>query len=60
MFNPFMWIRARVSDWLFYRAFDRAPVKRLGNGYVKEVKGNLYAVDKPLFIPSDMETIPPK
>jgi hypothetical protein len=45
MTNPIMWAVSRFKDWKFYRAFDRAPIKRLGNGYVKEVQGNLYAVD---------------
>ena len=60
MYNPIMWAVSRFKDWKFKRAFERAPVKRLGDMYVKDVQGNLYAVDKPLFVASDMEVIPPK
>ena len=52
MFNPIMWVRGKLSDWKFRRAFERAPIKKLGDMYVKEVLSNLYAVD--------IEVIPPK
>jgi hypothetical protein len=60
-----MWAVAKFKDWKFYRAFDRAPIKRIGQNmrtatYVKEVNGNLYVVDNPLFIASDMEVLEPK
>lgn len=45
MLNPFIWLRGKLSDWKFHRAFERAPIKKLGAIYVKEVMGNLYAVD---------------
>jgi hypothetical protein len=44
MFNPIMWAVSRYRDWKFYREFKAAPIKRLGDIFVKEVQGNLYAV----------------
>jgi hypothetical protein len=38
------YIRAKISNWLFYRAFKRAPVMVLGNLLVKDVQGNFYVV----------------
>lgn len=38
-------LKAKLSDWKFKRAFKVAPVMRLGKLFVKEVQGNLYAVD---------------
>jgi hypothetical protein len=48
MLNPITWLKAHFNNWLFARAFKRAPAKRLGEIWVKEVQGNLYAVDQPL------------
>lgn len=45
MINPVIWIMSKLNDWKFRRAFAHAPIKLLGNMYVKEVYGNLYAVD---------------
>lgn len=45
MMNPIMWAVSKFKDWKFKRAFDRAPIMRLGEIFVKEVYGNLYAVD---------------
>jgi hypothetical protein len=44
MINPITWAVSKYRDWKFYRDFDRAPIKRLGEIFVKEVQGNLYAV----------------
>jgi hypothetical protein len=44
MMNPLMRVVSRYKDWKFYREFDRAPIKRLGEIFVKEVQGNLYVV----------------
>lgn len=52
MMNPIAWVVSCFRDWKFYRDFDRAPIKMLGAMYVKEVQGNLYAVD--------IEVIPPR
>lgn len=38
-----------INRWRFNRAFNKAPVRLLGNDtWVKEVWGNLYVVDMPL------------
>jgi hypothetical protein len=50
-------IKAKIQNYLFYRALAKAPVKKLGNIYVKEVWGTYYAVDKPLITASDMEVL---
>lgn len=43
--NPIMWAVSKWNNWKFQRAFRLAPIKLLGDMYVKEVYGNLYAVD---------------
>lgn len=45
MYNPIEWIINKHKAWRFKRAFDRAPIMCLGEIFVKEVQGNLYAVD---------------
>jgi len=62
MVNPLSLLRAKWSDYKWRRAFERAPIKRIGENqrtatYVKEVMGGIYVVDKPLFVRSDMEVI---
>lgn len=48
MLRLFWMLRGKLNNWLFARAFKRAPAKRLGEIWVKEVQGNLYAVNQPL------------
>ena len=45
MINPYLWIKAKIVNALFNKAFRLAPIKRVGACYVKEVQGNLYVVD---------------
>lgn len=45
MMNPIMWAVSQYQDWKFKRDFDRAPIQRLGEIFVKEIQGNLYAVE---------------
>lgn len=44
MLRLYWLLKGKLNNWLFYRAFKMAPIKRLGAIYVKEVQGNLYAV----------------
>lgn len=45
MYNILVWVVIKYNVWKFNREFNRAPIKRLGDIFVKEVQGNLYAVD---------------
>ena len=47
MMYPFQWVVSKVRDWLFYREMRRVKAFRLGEIWVKFVRGNLYAVDGP-------------
>lgn len=45
MKNPITWAVSRLKDILWRREFQRLPIKKLGNLYVKEMRGSFYAVD---------------
>jgi hypothetical protein len=46
--NVLSYLLCRASQVKYWYLFKRAPVKRLGNAYVKEVDGNYYVVSKPM------------
>ena len=42
----FYWLlKGKLSDWLFRRAYKRAPIQILGHCHVKDVYNKLYVVD---------------
>jgi hypothetical protein len=63
MLGLYWLVKGYVSRKVWAYRFENAPIKKLGRGrwpndvYVKEIDGNLYMVERPLLIPSDIEII---